>query len=76
MPASILQPGERQVLNLMAKTLREDTDGESDEEESLLFQLCVDAMAATQGRGEGGAPCSVNAWQELLDETALGRAAA
>ena len=39
---------------------------------ALLFQLCVDAMAATQGRGEGGAP----AWQELLDETALGRAAA
>ena len=49
MPASILQPGERQVLNLMAKTLREDADGEpTDEEESLLFQLCVDAMAATQ----------------------------
>jgi hypothetical protein len=73
MPASILQPGERQVLNLMAKTLREDADGEPvDEEESLLFQLCVDAVAATQGRGEGGAP----AWQELLDKTALGRAAA
>ena len=28
---------------------------------ALLFQLCVDAMAATQGRSEGGAPCSVNA---------------
>jgi hypothetical protein len=42
---------------------------------ALLFQLCVDAMAATQGRGEGGAvvrmPASIlqPGEQQVLNKT-------